>query len=92
MAKLGPSFSELKGLSSQDLRNRYDEANEAGQPWGVNFYRDELRRRESRQHEWVLIFLTAVITVLTAANLYAVLSDGHHRHRYHHDGQHLPSR
>jgi len=40
---------------------------------GTGFYLDELRRRESARHEWLMIRLTWVIAALTAVNLAAVV-------------------
>jgi hypothetical protein len=79
---LFPSFAEIEKLSVEQLREKFDEANEGGQPIQCNFYMDELRRRESSRRERRMLVLTVVIavltvaiTILTAVNVYAVFSD-----------------
>ena len=44
---LTPPLDELEDLTDAEVRASYQVANEAGQTWHVNFYRDEMRRRES---------------------------------------------
>lgn len=59
----------MEGLTDQDLRERYDEANESGQPFQSSFFLDELRRRESRRSEATMRHLTWVIAGLTLVNV-----------------------
>jgi hypothetical protein len=73
MPRLTPPLQELDGLSDQELREHYDTANDTGQPWHVNFYRDEMRRRQSATSEMVMRRLTWVIAGLTAVNVAAVI-------------------
>lgn len=71
--RLTPPLGELDGLSDEELRKHYDVANDAGEPWHVNFYRDEMRRRQTADSEKVMRRLTWVITGLTAMNVVAVV-------------------
>ena len=73
MQPLTPPLEELDTLTDPALAARYNEANEAGQPWHVNFYRDEMRRRQSAASERVMRRLTWVIAGLTAVNVGAVI-------------------
>jgi len=73
VARLTPPLAELEGLDDAVLRKHYDEANDTGQPWHVNFYRDELRRRQATETEKVMRRLTFVIAGLTAVNVAAVI-------------------
>ena len=67
---------DLPGASSwtdAEVRASYQVANEAGQTWHVNFYRDEMRRRESARSEATMRRLTWVIAGLTAVNVAVVV-------------------
>jgi hypothetical protein len=73
VARLTPPLHELDGLSDEELREHYDVANDAAQSWHVNFYRDELRRRQAASSEKVMRRLTWVIAGLTTVNVAAVV-------------------
>lgn len=55
-------------MSEQTLRDEFDAANESGRVMHCGLYLDELRRRESAHSEKRMVWLTGVVTVLTAAN------------------------
>jgi hypothetical protein len=68
-----PTFAELQAHTDEDLRQRYDDATQAGQPVQATFALDELRRRESRRSEDTMRRLTWTIAALTVVNVAAVL-------------------
>jgi hypothetical protein len=59
-----PKFAELEAHTDEDLRQRYDDATQAGQPVQASFALDELRRRESRRSERTMRRLTWAIAAL----------------------------
>jgi hypothetical protein len=70
---LVPKFSELEGLTDQELKDRFDRTNELGQTFHVPFYLDELRRRQSKRSEDTMRHLTFVIAFLTLVNVAVVV-------------------
>ena len=68
-----PTFAELEAHTDEELRQRYDDATQAGQPVQSTFALDELRRRESRRSEATMRRLTWAIAVLTLVNVGAVV-------------------
>jgi hypothetical protein len=68
-----PTFGELQAHTDEELRQRYDEATQAGQPVQATFALDELRRRESRRSEATMRRLTWVIALLTLVNVAVVV-------------------
>ena len=70
---LTPPLDELEDLTDAEVRASYQVADEAGQTWHVNFYRDEMRRRESARSEATMRRLTWVIAGLTAVNVAVVV-------------------
>jgi hypothetical protein len=70
---LFPTYRQIKSLTDDQLREHFDEANEKDQAMYCNFYLDGLRRRESGRRERNMLVLTGVITVLTVANVVAVI-------------------
>jgi hypothetical protein len=71
--KFLPTFAELDAHTDEDLRQRYDDATQAGQPAQATFALDELRRRESRRSEATMRRLTWTIAALTVVNVAAVI-------------------
>jgi hypothetical protein len=68
-----PTFAELEAHTDGELRQRYDEATQAGQPVQATFALDELRRRESRRSETTMRRLTWIITGATVVNVVVVV-------------------
>ena len=66
-------MAELRKLKTSDLIARYD-ASAQSTVVGVDFYRDEIVRRESRRREYWMLGLTIVITLLTVVNVIAILT------------------
>ena len=83
------SYAELRGMSLEELRQKYDQRARSTQV-GLNFYRDEMTRRQVEEQseqmltkteemrsmtadirQWtrMVMWLTIVMTVLTAANI-----------------------
>jgi hypothetical protein len=65
-------------MSDAELRTEYNEIAKTTFV-GLDWYREEFRRRDAKRQGTVLIWLTPVIALLTVANtafvVYAVLSD-----------------
>jgi hypothetical protein len=71
---VAPTIEELEGLSDEELRARYNEIAEHTVV-GLEWYREELQRRQfARQTRW-LVILTVVIAILTATNVVLVAVD-----------------
>jgi hypothetical protein len=68
-----PTFSELQAHTDEELRQRYDDATQAGQPMQATFALDELGRRESKRSEATMRRLTWTIAAPTLVNVAAVL-------------------
>lgn len=68
-----PTFAELQAHTDEELRQRYDEATQAGQPVQATFALEELRRRESRRSEATMRRLTWAIAALTVVNVVVVV-------------------
>ena len=73
------TLSELRGLSDDELVERYDAMAQSTSP-GLNFWIQELLRRDSLrlananlEHAREVARLTRVITVLTAVNALAAI-------------------
>jgi hypothetical protein len=68
-----PTFAELLAHTDEELRQRYDDPTQAGQPVQATFALEELRRRESRRSEATMRRLTWAIAALTVVNVAAVI-------------------
>jgi hypothetical protein len=68
-----PTVRELHELDPERINGFYVRAARASNHTVAGFYLDELQRREARRRERVMIALTIIIAILTAANLWAVL-------------------
>jgi len=65
---VAPRYEEMTGMSDADLISAYDDT-ARNTVVGLEWYRFELWRREARRQTKAVIWLTVVITVLTAANV-----------------------
>ena len=90
-----PTFAALERLSRKGIEERYDAvaAGDGRKPDHARFYLDALRHHDSRRRERLMIIVTVLIAVLTAANAYFVLRDdsgdhggGRSRLRWHGSG------
>jgi hypothetical protein len=67
-------LADLRRLSDEELEEHHDwHARETNVPVRVEYFLDELARRESRRRTDTMVRLTEVITVLTAVNIVMVL-------------------
>lgn len=83
---MAESFEKLSGLTKEQLVQQYNEIAKST-AWGLQFYRDEISRREAaEQNEQMLAFtkqmrnmtiaitaMTGIVLLLTIANVYLVL-------------------
>lgn len=65
---MAPRYEELTGMSKADLIAAYNETTR-NVFVGLEWYRFELWRREAASQTKAVIWLTGVMTVLTAANV-----------------------
>jgi hypothetical protein len=65
---MAPKYEQLIGMSKADLIAEYDEAS-PNVVVGLEWYRFELWRREASAQTKAVIWLTFVMTGLTAANV-----------------------
>jgi hypothetical protein len=65
---VAPRYEELTGMSDVDLISAYDDT-ARNVVVGLEWYRFELWRREAAKQTKAVIWLTGVMTALTAANV-----------------------
>jgi hypothetical protein len=65
---VAPRYEELTGMSDVDLISAYDDTARSVVV-GLEWYRFELWRREAAKQTKAVIWLTGVMTALTAANV-----------------------
>jgi hypothetical protein len=65
---VAPRYEELTGMSKADLITAYNDAS-PNVMVGLEWYRFELSRREAASQTKAVIWLTFVMTALTAANV-----------------------
>jgi predicted Mrr-cat superfamily restriction endonuclease len=65
---VAPRYEELMGMSKADLITAYNDATR-NVVIGLEWYRFELWRREAASQTKAVIWLTGVMTALTAANV-----------------------
>jgi len=68
VSSVAPRYEELTGMSDADLISAYDDT-APNVLVGLECYRFELWRREAAKQTNAVIWLTRVMTVLTAANV-----------------------
>lgn len=73
------TYEELKRLSIDDLKQKYDKLSSSTQV-GLNFYREEIARRESEKLNLDMVKMTSqmrnmtiVISIMTLVNVIAVI-------------------
>lgn len=65
---MAPRYEELTGMSKGDLITAYNDSTR-NVVIGLEWYRFELWRREAARQTKAVIWLTGVMTLLTAANV-----------------------
>ena len=65
---MAPKYEQLTGMSDADLIAAYNDESQ-NVIVGLEWYRFELWRREAAKQTRAVIWLTGVMTVLTAANV-----------------------
>ena len=66
------SYKELQKISDDQLVNLYDEQAQHTCV-GINYYADELNRRQSERANKVMVRCTVAITIMTAVMLLATI-------------------
>ncbi|TSA56838.1 MAG: hypothetical protein D4R45_00230 [Planctomycetaceae bacterium] len=67
------TIKELRETSDEQLIIDHDKKADSTDP-GVNYYLDELQRRQQNRQTKIMLWLTVVITILTAANVITVFA------------------
>jgi hypothetical protein len=62
---MAQTYAELRRMSTEEVIQGYDQRAERTQP-GLDFYRDELRRRELDEHSQQMLRMTDAMRQMTA--------------------------